>query len=104
MDQMVKEVQMMKFKVRPVNGDISKLDFKNSHLVKILWGLGKLDEFINLEFDKIPEKDKPFVSQVVNQMRLALENQVGKALFKGGGDPPLLVELEIFKEYPHKKN
>ena len=42
---MYDEVRMMRFKVKPVHGDLSVLNINNHHFMEILWSLGKMDEF-----------------------------------------------------------
>ena len=44
-DQMFEEVRMMKFKIKPIQGDLMSFNLKNQHFIESLWSLGKLDEF-----------------------------------------------------------
>jgi hypothetical protein len=44
---MYDEVRMMRFKVKPVHGDLSVLNINNHHFMEILWSLGKMDEFFS---------------------------------------------------------
>ncbi len=103
-DQMLKDVEMMKFKIRPVVGDISILNFKNSQLVETLWGLGKLDEFFQSHFKNISRADKETFFQMVGQLRGKLENQLSKINFRRPVNAPQMIEMEIFKEYPKRNN
>jgi len=103
-DQMLKEVQMMKFKIRPVLGDISLLNFKNIQLIEALWGLGKLDDFFKIEYRKVGSADQKTFIKIVDQIRGRLENQLGAVSFKKPVNIPQAIEMEIFKEYPRKKN
>jgi len=103
-DQMLKEVEMMRFKIRPVVGDISILNFKNNQLVETLWGLGKLDEFFQNHFKEISKSDKETFFQMVGQLRGRLENQLNKINFRRPADAPQMIEMEIFKEHPRRNN
>jgi len=102
--QMLKDVEMMKFKIRPVVGDISILNFKNTQLIEALWGLGKLDEFFRSHFKDISAKEKETFFQMVNQLRGKLENQLSKISIRQPVSAPQMIELEIFKEYPRRSN
>ena len=57
-DQMYQDVRMMKFKVKPVLGDISILNLKNNTLIEILWSLGKIDEFFQNQSDKLDDTER----------------------------------------------
>lgn len=103
-DQMLKEVEMMRFKIRPLVGDISILNFKNSQLVETLWGLGKLDEFFQIHFKNISASDKETFFQMVGQLRGRLESQLGKINFRRPVNASQMIEMEIFKEYPKRNN
>lgn len=103
-EQMLKEVQMMKFKIRPVLGDVSLLNFRNLNLIETLWGLGKLEDFFRKESKKISSGDRETFYLMINQIRGKLETQLNKIGFKKPINTPTMVEMEIFKEYPRKKN
>lgn len=103
-EEMLKEVQMMKFKIRPVYGDLSLLDFKNLPLVEALWGLGKIEEFFYKEVKKIDGRDQQTFFRLINQIKNRLETQLNKISFKTSVTVPQMVEMEIFKERPRKKN
>ena len=57
-DQMIREVYMMKFKIRPLQGDISKLNFSNATLVETIWQLGKMDDFIEKHQNSLDKKQE----------------------------------------------
>ncbi|PIV09611.1 hypothetical protein COS31_04735 [Candidatus Roizmanbacteria bacterium CG02_land_8_20_14_3_00_36_15] len=103
-DQMIKEVQMMSFKIRPVAGDISLLNFKNQQLIEVLWGLGKIDDFFRKEFRRLRIHEKKTFFKLVGQMRGKLETQLNKINFRKPIETPQAIEMEIVKEYPRKKN
>jgi len=103
-DKMLREVEMMRFKIRPVIGDISILNFKNKQLIETLWGLGKLDEFFKRNFKNISKKDKRVFSQMVGQLRGRLEEQLSRINFRRPVKIPQIVEMEIFKEHPKYNN
>ena len=55
---MFEEVQMMKFKIKPIHGDVSAFNLKNISFIESLWSLGKLDEFFHREFPQLSKKDQ----------------------------------------------
>ena len=57
-DKMYQEVQMMNFKIKPVQGDVSIINFNNKQLIGVLWRLGKLDEFFHQEFNQLSPQQK----------------------------------------------
>jgi len=102
--QILKEVQMMKFKVRPLVGDISLLNFKDWRLLEALWSLGKLDDFFEREIGGVSKEEKKTFFQVVEQIRGKLETQLANIHFKKRTQTPQVIEMEIFKDSPRKKN
>jgi UDP-galactopyranose mutase len=66
--QMYEEIRMMKFKIRPVVGDISVLNLKNSGFIEILWSLGKLDEFFQHEYGKLSYKKRDLFLRLFDEI------------------------------------
>jgi hypothetical protein len=56
--QMYDDVRMMQFKVRPVNGDVSELNFDNDSFIEALWSLGKLDQFFHAHVTILSKEEK----------------------------------------------
>lgn len=102
LDDMISEVRLMNFKIRPVSGNISTLDFKNLEFIDALWSLGKLDEFFRIEFPNIEEDDKDIFFRLVEEMRNNLQQRLNKSqLIKAipqEKEDQLFFEIEIFKE------
>jgi hypothetical protein len=100
LDEMISEVRLMNFKIRPVSGNISTLDFKNMEFIDALWSLGKLDEFFRIEFQNIEDNDKDIFFRLVEEMRTNLQQRLNKSqLIKTvTREEQLFFEIEIFKE------
>lgn len=100
LDEMISEVRLMNFKIRPVSGNISTLDFKNLEFIDALWSLGKLDEFFRIEFPDIEEVEKDIFFRLVEEMRTNLQQRLNKSqLIKTvSREEQLFFEIEIFKE------
>ncbi|HRN70711.1 MAG TPA: hypothetical protein PLS49_06025 [Candidatus Woesebacteria bacterium] len=99
-EEMISDVRMMNFKVRPVYGNISKLDFNNSEFLNAIWSLGKLDEFFKEEFFQVEEEDRDIFFKLIDDMRIILQKKLNNA-YKAQEQPKknkLFFEIEIFKE------
>ncbi len=104
--QMFEEVQMMKFKIRPIRGDIMSFDLKNKQFIESLWNLGKLDEFFFREVPSLSKKEKEVFIKIFDSLYSKYQQQLNQSnlqqrkvsLTKTG-----LLELEIYKERKLKK-
>lgn len=100
-EQMVYEVRLMNFKIRPVTGNISIVNFRNTDLIDALWSLGKLDEFYRQEVKNIAVKDQEAFMRLVNEMRWNYQDQLNRVRLIHS-DPAHeeipAFEAEIFKE------
>ncbi|MDA1316626.1 MAG: hypothetical protein O3B87_01225 [bacterium] len=99
---MYHEVRMMNFKVRPVVGDISQLDFGNTEFIDALWSIGKLDEFFRIEIERISKDEKKVFFDLVDEMRKNFQLQLNKANItspKIGEEKRSVFEVEIIKEH-----
>lgn len=102
---MVSEVRMMKFKVKPITGDVSFLQLNNKHLIETLWSLGKLDETFHKEFRYINANQKEVFFRIFDDLYQQFQSQLNKVNIKSElkTNLPQLLELEIFKELPTNK-
>jgi len=99
--QMFKEVQMMKFKIKPIQGDLMAFNLKNENFIESLWSLGKLDEFFFKEVPSLSKKEKEIFMNFFDSLYFKYQQQLNQTnlqqrrvtLKKTG-----LLELEIFKE------
>ena len=105
-NQMFEEVQMMKFKIRPIKGDLMSFDLKNENFIESLWSLGKLDEFFFKEVPNLNKKEKEVFMKIFDSLYFKYQQQLNQTnlqqkkvnLTKTG-----LLELEIYKERKMKK-
>lgn len=100
--QMITEVRMMKFKVRPLQGDISKLNFSNQVFVETIWQLGKMDDFIEKHSTKIDKQQEHAFFHYFEGMYQQLQDKLSSLHF-GTGAAEIqtkrnFVEMEIYKE------
>ena len=105
-NQMFEEVQMMKFKIKPIKGDLMSFDLKNENFIESLWSLGKLDEFFFKEVPNLNKKEKEVFMRIFDSLYFKYQQQLNQTnlqqkkvnLTKTG-----LLELEIYKERKMKK-
>lgn len=104
-EKMYEEVQMMKFKIRPIQGDLSRIDLNNKEFIRTLWSLGKLDEFFQKEFYKLTGKNKEFFLKIFENIYEKYQiklNKINLHIEKTSNNSGFL-EIEIFKEVKNKK-
>lgn len=104
-EKMYEEVQMMKFKIRPIQGDLSRIDLNNKEFISTLWSLGKLDEFFQKEFYKLTGKNKEFFLKIFENIYEKYQiklNKINLHIEKTSNNSGFL-EIEIFKEVKNKK-
>jgi hypothetical protein len=97
---MLREIRMMRFKIRPVQGDFSLINLKNTNLIEILWRLGKLDDIYQKEYKNIPKSDRESFYRIYDNFNSRLQQQLSKINIKEerNASRPQILEMEIFKE------
>ena len=105
-NQMFEEVQMMKFKIKPIQGDLMSFNLKNQQFIESLWSLGKLDEFFFREVPSLSKKEKEIFMKFFDSLYFKYQQQLNQSnlqqrrlTLKRTG----LLELEIYKERKLKK-
>lgn len=103
--QMFDEVRMMKFKIRPIMGDISFLQLKDNGLIETLWSLGKLDEMFQKEYKKLRKTEQEIFFRMFENLYHQFQSQLANINLSRDRslDAPRILEMEIFKEMPSKK-
>jgi len=105
LSKMYKEIQMMKFKVKPIHGNFSVVNLNNEKFIKALWSLGKLDDFFQKEFRGLSSKNKELFSKILESIYQKCQMELNKAdlqVEEVTSDSGFL-EVEIFKELKEKK-
>lgn len=100
-NQMFEEVRMMKFKIKPLQGDVSAYNLKNEKFIESLWSLGKLDEFFHKEFPLLSKKEQEIFLRFFDNLYFKYQqqlNQINLQPAKMMTTRTGLLELEIFKE------
>lgn len=73
--QMMEEVKMMGFKIRSVAGDLAALAQKDAGLIETLWRIGKINEIINTDVQRLSIKDREIFSHFLNSKQGHLEEK-----------------------------
>lgn len=108
-DLMYQEVRMMKFKVKPVIGDISFLNLKNNSFIEILWSLGKIDEFFQNHNENLSEDEREIFYRLLDEMYEKYQEELNtvdlkKESFSQSSSSSSGFEMEIFKDRSPKAN
>ena len=103
--KMYEEIQMMKFKIRPIQGDLSNVNLKNEEFISTLWSLGKLDEFFQKEFTALPQKNKELFNRVFESIYQRYQQELNKVNlhFERASRRENYLEVEIFKDKHNRK-
>jgi len=104
-DKMFEELQMMRFRIKPVQGDLSILNLKDKQLIEILWNLGKLDEFFHKKYRFLPLAKKKMFFQLFENLHRTYQDQLNDLSIHASEEISLssTIEMEIYKEELHGK-
>jgi len=105
-DQMYEEIQIMKFRVRPLSGDVLSVNLKNDQFVSVLWSLGKLDEFYQQKINSLNYKDKEIFNKIFEEVYHRFQTDLNRVNIKRSYktiNPRTRLEVEIFRERKLKK-
>lgn len=100
---MIRDIQMMRFKVRSVIGDIALLQKPHYEFIESLWKIGKIDEIISSSFGDMSEDDQERLLDYFRDVEEQAQDAIRESLELAGSqtdvpsDIPLL-KLEIFKD------
>lgn len=105
-DRMYEEIRMMKFKIRPVQGDVLSVNLHNEKFIEVLWSLGKLDEFFQREYPKLSNPKKEIFVKIFDDIYHRYQDELNKVnLLKSKSfRESQVLEMEIFKENNKKIN
>ncbi|MFW5703683.1 MAG: hypothetical protein ACOCXQ_02515 [Patescibacteria group bacterium] len=105
---MCSDVRMMRFRVRPVHGDISELNFQNYAFIEALWSLGKLDQFFIETVDSLNKKERSVFFSLFDRLYQQYQSKLNHINLKSDRyDEEKTTngfEVEIFRERFSKSN
>lgn len=102
---MFEQVRMMRYKIRPLQGDISILDLKNKEFIEILWNLGKLDEFFNKRKNFLNSRQREIFYSFFEGIYAKLQHQLNHLdlKFDQNDNSSSIIEMEIVREISRKR-
>ncbi len=106
-ENMLKDVQMMGFKIRQVTGDMSSLASFDSNVIESLWKIGKIDEIISSHFDSLDEDDQDRLLDYLHSIESETEHNLQKSIKTKKLAPRTsekkrnnnVLKLEVFKNF-----
>lgn len=100
--QMLEEIRMMKFKVRPTQGDITIVDLNDSRFIETIWSLGKIDELFQKEYLKLSTKKKGIFFSIFDNLYQKLQSDLNSLNLRREKNTKTTTpfEMEIFRERP----
>lgn len=105
MEKMYQEIKMMRFKVKPIQGNLTEVNLNNLEFVKTLWSLGKLDEFFQKEFYRLSAKKRDLFLKIFDDIYSKYQQDLNKInlQWNKGIHKKHILEVEIFKDIKKKK-
>lgn len=100
--QMIAELKMMQFKIRPLTGDL--FDLTSVHTLPFLtslWRIGKIEEVVRTAADTLEESELETLFDYVDSLQDKLDNGFGydeKGSFVALANPTKLLKLEVFRD------
>lgn len=101
LESMVRDIKMMRFKVRSIIGDISALQTADYNFVESLWKIGRIDEIISGTLHELDEDDQDALMEYFENMESDIQRRIRDSLSLDGNDEDKRVlKIEIFKDVP----
>jgi len=97
--QMWQEVRMMEFKIKPIQGDIWRINFQDKEFIEALWNLGKLEEFFQKNYQQLKPSDKKIFFNFFDKLYQRYQKQLNRLRLKKDRKliPYSVLEMEIFR-------
>lgn len=106
-EEMLKEVKMMNFKIRPVDGDIFNMMTKNVGFLESLWRIGRIEKIVIKAKDRLSFEEKELFFDYLDELEMQMQTKYDKLLDTVIPDEKKkakLITLEVFKEAKFKKD
>lgn len=105
-EQMIQEVKMMNFKVRPLLGDISLLMRKKSGFLEAVWRVGSIEETVSKNICKLDREEQELFFRYLEKLRglphhaSLSPTEISTSPYQKEGE---IIEVELIKEHTHRK-
>ncbi|MFA5136030.1 MAG: hypothetical protein WC489_01400 [Patescibacteria group bacterium] len=99
-EEMIAEIHLMRFKIKPLQGDVSDVNFYDKRFIETLWSLGKLDEFFQRQYPLLNKNDRTVFYTYFDSMQKKFQEDLNKLHLKQTQQVhgQQILEMEIFKE------
>lgn len=104
--EMMADIKMMSFKVRPISGDLFSISKKHSDLLESLWRIAKIEEIVVEVLHTLEDDEKETFFSYLHMLESRFQQQVQESfsnLSKSDQKKATMTTLEIFREVSHKK-
>jgi len=104
--QMIEDVKMMNFKIRPLIGDVFDLVKKEVGFLESLWKIGKIEEIVSGGVSKLNNEEKEIFFRYLDDFQNQMERKISsiiKDLPAEESKNMRVLELEIVKERKKQK-
>lgn len=100
-EEMLEDIKMMKFKIRPVTGDIFALKDKDIGFLQSLWKLARIEELVAGQVERLSGGEKEIFFSYLEDLQFKTEEKIALAIrrlpVKEKKNIKVL-ELEVFRE------
>ncbi len=104
--EMLRDIKMMDFKVRPVSGDLFALAMKQTGLLEQLWRIGKIEEIVRRAIMSLNSHERGLFFNYIDTLEKQMHEETSKEMQRiqrHDGKDHQMVTLEIFKEAKRQK-
>lgn len=94
--RILEDIKTMRFKIRPLEGDINRLNAFDPNLLSSLWRIGKIDQIVRASFDNLSEREQDVLMEYLQL--LDEETQSVSLRSSGFSDRLDILKLEVFRD------
>jgi len=105
-ERMIEDIKMMKFKIRPLFGDVFELVRREMGFLESLWKIGKIEELVSGGVPKLNDEEKEVFFRYLNDFQNQIERKISSIIRKLPAEESKnmrVLELEIVKERKGQK-
>jgi len=95
---MISDVQMMKFKIRSLFGDISMIEHLERDFIESLWRIGKIDEIVSSNIQDLDEDEREVLFEYMDSLEQNVRDTMKRSFHVHGAQKDGVLKLEVFKE------
>lgn len=100
-EQMIEEIKMMKFKIRPISGDVFYLIAHDMGFLESIWRLGKIEEIVSQSFKRLDARQKDILSKYLDDLEWRAQQKIISSIENLpyiDQNKVRLIQLEVFKD------